>query len=47
MESLLREDDLGPAMTLENAAAGLAHGDAKSVMWGDPRTQRGCKEKRL
>jgi glutamate dehydrogenase (NAD(P)+) len=28
---------LARAMTLKNAAAGLAHGGGKSVLWGDPR----------
>jgi len=36
---------LARAMTLKNAAAGLAHGGGKSVLWGDPRMPRGHKEK--
>jgi glutamate dehydrogenase (NAD(P)+) len=28
---------LARAMTMKNAAAGIAHGGAKSVLWGDPR----------
>jgi len=36
---------LARAMTLKNAAAGLAHGGAKSVLWGDPRLPRGDKER--
>jgi glutamate dehydrogenase (NAD(P)+) len=36
---------LARAMTLKNAAAGLAHGGAKSVLWGDPRTPRDRKER--
>lgn len=28
---------LARAMTMKNAAAGLAHGGGKSVLWGDPR----------
>ena len=35
---------LARAMTLKNAAAGLAHGGGKSVMWGDPRAPRDRKE---
>ena len=35
---------LARAMTLKNAAAGLAHGGGKSVMWGDPRMPRERKE---
>jgi glutamate dehydrogenase (NAD(P)+) len=31
---------LARAMTLKNSAAGLAHGGAKSVLWGDPRMPR-------
>jgi glutamate dehydrogenase (NAD(P)+) len=31
-------------MTLKNAAAGLAHGGGKSVLWGDPRAPRDRKE---
>ena len=31
---------LARAMTFKNAAAGLAHGGAKSVLFGDPRDQR-------
>jgi glutamate dehydrogenase (NAD(P)+) len=36
---------LARAMTLKNAAAGLAHGGAKSVLWGDPRAPRERKER--
>ena len=36
---------LARAMTLKNAAAGLAHGGGKSVLWGDPRMPRDHKEK--
>jgi glutamate dehydrogenase (NAD(P)+) len=36
---------LARAMTLKNAAAGLAHGGGKSVLWGDPRMPREHKEK--
>ena len=36
---------LARAMTLKNAAAGLAHGGGKSVLWGDPRTPRERKER--
>jgi len=35
---------LARAMTLKNAAAGLAHGGGKSVLWGDPRMPRSRKE---
>jgi glutamate dehydrogenase (NAD(P)+) len=35
---------LARAMTLKNAAAGLAHGGGKSVLVGDPRTPRAQKE---
>jgi glutamate dehydrogenase (NAD(P)+) len=35
---------LARAMTLKNAAAGLAHGGGKSVLWGDPRMPRERKE---
>ena len=35
---------LARAMTLKNAAAGLAHGGGKSVLWGDPRMNRAAKE---
>jgi glutamate dehydrogenase (NAD(P)+) len=35
---------LARAMTLKNAAAGLAHGGGKSVLWGDPRAPRERKE---
>jgi glutamate dehydrogenase (NAD(P)+) len=35
---------LARAMTLKNAAAGLAHGGGKSVMWGDPHMPRERKE---
>jgi glutamate dehydrogenase (NAD(P)+) len=31
-------------MTLKNSAAGLPHGGAKSVLWGDPRMPREQKE---
>jgi glutamate dehydrogenase (NAD(P)+) len=36
---------LARAMTLKNAAAGLAHGGGKSVLRGDPRMPRAQKEK--
>ncbi|HTR76544.1 MAG TPA: Glu/Leu/Phe/Val dehydrogenase dimerization domain-containing protein [Gemmatimonadaceae bacterium] len=36
---------LARAMTLKNAAAGLAHGGGKSVLWGDPRMPRDQKER--
>ncbi|MBI1943205.1 MAG: Glu/Leu/Phe/Val dehydrogenase [Betaproteobacteria bacterium] len=36
---------LARAMTLKNAAAGLAHGGGKSVLVGDPRMQRAAKER--
>jgi glutamate dehydrogenase (NAD(P)+) len=35
---------LARAMTMKNAAAGLAHGGGKSVLWGDPRMARSRKE---
>lgn len=35
---------LARAMTLKNAAAGLAHGGGKSVLWGDPRMAPDRKE---
>jgi glutamate dehydrogenase (NAD(P)+) len=35
---------LARAMTLKNAAAGLAHGGGKAVLWGDPRMPAGRKE---
>lgn len=35
---------LARAMTMKNAAAGLAHGGGKSVLWGDPRMPREGKE---
>lgn len=35
---------LARAMTLKNAAAGLAHGGGKSVLFGDPRMPRERKE---
>jgi glutamate dehydrogenase (NAD(P)+) len=35
---------LARAMTLKNAAAGLAHGGGKSVLWGDPRMPADNKE---
>ncbi len=41
LEECLR---LARAMTLKNAAAGLAHGGGKSVLWGDPRMPRERKE---
>jgi len=36
---------LARAMTMKNAAAGLAHGGGKSVLWGDPRMPREHKER--
>jgi len=36
---------LARAMTLKIAAAGLPHGGAKSVLWGDPRVPRDGKER--
>ncbi|OFZ72189.1 MAG: glutamate dehydrogenase [Betaproteobacteria bacterium RBG_16_64_9] len=42
LEECLR---LARAMTLKNAAAGLAHGGGKSVLWGDPRMPRERKER--
>jgi glutamate dehydrogenase (NAD(P)+) len=36
---------LARAMSLKNAAAGLAHGGGKSVLYGDPRMPSGEKEK--
>ena len=36
---------LARAMTLKNAAAGLAHGGGKSVLYGDPRMPREGKER--
>ncbi len=36
---------LARAMTLKNSAAGLPHGGAKSVLWGDPRMPREAKER--
>jgi glutamate dehydrogenase (NAD(P)+) len=36
---------LARAMTLKNAAAGLAHGGGKSVLYGDPRMPRERKER--
>ncbi len=36
---------LARAMTLKNAAAGLAHGGGKSVLYGDPRMPRDRKER--
>ena len=36
---------LARAMTLKNAAAGLPHGGAKSVLYGDPKMSRPEKEK--
>jgi glutamate dehydrogenase (NAD(P)+) len=38
---------LARAMTLKNAAAGLAHGGGKSVLWGDPRMPAAQKEQRI
>ncbi len=38
---------LARAMTLKNSAAGLAHGGAKSVLWGDPRMARADKQRLL
>ncbi len=38
---------LARAMTLKNAAAGLAHGGGKSVLRGDPRMPRADKELRV
>jgi glutamate dehydrogenase (NAD(P)+) len=35
---------LARAMTLKNAAAGLAHGGGKSILYGDPRMPRERKE---
>jgi glutamate dehydrogenase (NAD(P)+) len=35
---------LARAMSMKNAAAGLAHGGGKSVLWGDPRMPRERKE---
>jgi glutamate dehydrogenase (NAD(P)+) len=35
---------LARAMTLKNAAAGLPHGGGKSVLFGDPRMDKGRKE---
>ena len=35
---------LARAMTMKNAAAGLAHGGGKSVLYGDPRMPRENKE---
>ena len=42
LEECLR---LARAMTLKNAAAGLAHGGGKSVLFGDPRMERAAKER--
>jgi len=36
---------LARAMTLKNAAAGLAHGGGKSVLYGDPKMPRADKER--
>ncbi|HUZ75398.1 MAG TPA: Glu/Leu/Phe/Val dehydrogenase dimerization domain-containing protein [Stellaceae bacterium] len=36
---------LARAMTLKNAAAGLAHGGGKSVIYGDPKMNPGDKER--
>jgi len=36
---------LARAMTLKNAAAGLAHGGGKSVLYGDPKRPRAEKER--
>lgn len=38
---------LARAMTLKNAAAGLAHGGGKSVLYGDPAMPRERKERLL
>ncbi len=38
---------LGRAMTLKNAAAGLAHGGGKSVIFGDPRMSAAAKERTI
>jgi glutamate dehydrogenase (NAD(P)+) len=38
---------LGRAMTLKNAAAGLAHGGGKSVIFGDPRMALAEKERTI
>lgn len=38
---------LARAMTLKNAAAGLAHGGGKSVLAGDPRMDRAHKEQMI
>ncbi|MGE0058515.1 MAG: Glu/Leu/Phe/Val dehydrogenase [Dehalococcoidia bacterium] len=38
---------LARAMSLKNAAAGLAHGGGKSVVWGDPRMPTEKKEQLL
>ncbi len=35
---------LARAMTLKNAAAGLAHGGGKSVLWGEPKMPPGQKQ---
>jgi glutamate dehydrogenase (NAD(P)+) len=36
---------LARAMTMKNAAAGLAHGGGKAVVYGDPKMPRGDKER--
>ena len=36
---------LARAMTLKNAAAGLAHGGGKSILWGDPHMPLEAKER--
>src|SRR5262245_38769421 len=38
---------LARAMTMKNAAAGLAHGGGKSVLRGDPRMPRAHKEQMI
>ncbi|MDP6391272.1 MAG: Glu/Leu/Phe/Val dehydrogenase dimerization domain-containing protein, partial [Alphaproteobacteria bacterium] len=38
---------LARAMTLKNAAAGLAHGGGKSVIFGDPRMPDSEKERHI
>jgi glutamate dehydrogenase/leucine dehydrogenase len=38
---------LARAMTFKNAAAGLAHGGGKSVIWGDPKMDPAEKERLL
>jgi len=36
---------LARAMTLKNASAGLQHGGGKSVLFGDPKMEKGAKER--